>query len=145
MRIAIGSDHGGYELKQKIKEYLSTTEHAFVDLGCTDETSVDYPDYAEKVVHYVSHNGYDCGVLLCGTGQGMAMCANKHRKIRAALCTDINMGELARSHGNCNVLCMGGRITDHTLAIEILKKFIETEFDGGRHQDRISKFSEHVL
>tara|TARA_R110000772_G_C13024352_1_gene410978 strand:- start:130 stop:567 length:438 start_codon:yes stop_codon:yes gene_type:complete len=142
LRIAIASDHGGYELKQCIKEYLSTTQHAYVDLGCTDETSVDYPDYADKVVQYVQHNGYDFGVLLCGTGQGMAMCANKHRNIRAALCTDVNMGELARSHGNCNILCMGGRITDHNLAVEILKKFLITDFEAGRHQDRISKFSE---
>lgn len=142
MRIAIACDHGGYELKQKVKEYFSTTEHAHVDLGCTDDTSVDYPDYAEKVVHYVLHNGYDCGILLCGTGQGMAMCANKHRGIRAALCTDLNLAEQARSHGNCNIICMGGRITEHSTAIEILKKFLETEFEGGRHQNRLRKFSE---
>lgn len=142
MRIAIACDHGGYELKLKVKEYLGETEHAYVDLGCPDETSVDYPDYAQKVVHYVLHNGYDVGVLLCGTGQGMAMCANKHRGIRAALCTDLNLAEQARSHGNCNILCMGGRITHHYTAIEILKKFLETDFEGGRHQNRIAKFSE---
>lgn len=141
MRIAIACDHGGYELKLKVKEYLDTTEHAYVDLGCTDTTSVDYPDYAQKVVHYLIHNGYDIGILICGTGQGMSMSANKNRNIRAALCTDANMAELARSHGNCNILCMGGRITLPYVALEMVEVFLSTNFEGGRHKRRIEKFS----
>tara|TARA_R110000851_G_C12784800_1_gene535729 strand:+ start:133 stop:573 length:441 start_codon:yes stop_codon:yes gene_type:complete len=141
MRIAIASDHGGYELKQKITKYLQGTTHAFVDLGSYNTDSVDYPDYAEKVVNYITHNGYDYGILICGTGQGMAMCSNKHRNIRASLCTDTNMAELARSHGNCNILCIGGRITLPFVALEMLKVFLSTNFDGDRHLKRINKFS----
>ena len=141
MRIAIGSDHGGFDLKKSIINYLSGTEHAFVDLGCISNDSVDYPEYAEKVVHYILHNGYDIGILLCGTGQGMAICANKHQKIRAALCTDVNLSEQARSHGNCNILCMGGRTTDNDTALAILETFLNTNFQGGRHKKRIEMFS----
>ena len=141
MRLAIASDHGGFELKETIKNYLSSTVHAYVDLGCHSTESVDYPDYVEKVVHYITHNGYDYGILICGTGQGMAMCSNKHRNIRASLCTDANMAELARSHGNCNILCMGGRITLPFVAVEMLEVFLSTDFDGGRHLERIKKFS----
>ena len=141
MRIAIASDHGGFELKQSIKDYLNGTTHAYVDLGSHNNDSVDYPEYAEKVIHYVTHNGYDYGVLICGTGQGMAMCSNKHRNIRASLCTDANMAELARSHGNCNILCMGGRITFPFVAVEMLEVFLSTDFDGARHEKRIKMFS----
>ena len=141
MRLAIASDHGGFELKETIKNYLSGTSHAYVDLGCHSTESVDYPDYVEKVVHYITYNGYDYGILICGTGQGMAMCSNKHRNIRASLCTDANMAELARSHGNCNILCMGGRITLPFVAVEMLEVFLSTDFDGGRHLERIKKFS----
>jgi RpiB/LacA/LacB family sugar-phosphate isomerase len=141
MRVALACDHGGYELKQSIKQYLQSTTHAYVDLGCDSTESVNYPDYAEKVVHYVSHNGYDYGILICGTGQGMAMCSNKHRNIRASLCTDANMAELARSHGNSNILCMGGRITMPIVAVEMLEVFLTTDFVGGRHLHRINKFS----
>ena len=142
MRIAIASDHGGYELKEQIKKYFSKTDHAYVDLGCHNTDTVDYPDYAEQVVHYVTHNGYDFGILICGTGQGMSMCSNKHHNIRAALCTDANMAELARSHGNCNILCMGGRITLPWIAIEMIEVFIATGFDGARHEKRIKMFSQ---
>ncbi len=141
MRLAIASDHGGFELKETIKNYLSGTVHAYVDLGCDSTKGVDYPDYVEKVVHYITHNGYDYGILICGTGQGMAMCSNKHRNIRASLCTDANMAELARSHGNSNILCMGGRITLPFVAVEMLEVFLSTDFDGGRHLERIKKFS----
>ena len=141
MRLAIASDHGGFELKETIKNYLSGTVHAYVDLGCDSTKGVDYPDYVEKVVHYITYNGYDYGILICGTGQGMAMCSNKHRNIRASLCTDANMAELARSHGNSNILCMGGRITLPFVAVEMLEVFLSTDFDGGRHLERIKKFS----
>jgi ribose 5-phosphate isomerase B len=141
MRLVIASDHGGYELKNKIISYLKSTAYIFTDLGTNDTASVDYPDFAEKVIDELIHKDYDYGILICGTGQGMAMCANKHTDIRAALCTDANMAELARSHGNCNILCMGGRITLPYVAIEMLEVFLTTEFEGGRHEKRIKKFS----
>ena len=141
MRLVIASDHGGYELKDKIISYLKNTDHIFTNLGTNNTLSVDYPDFAEKVIDKLIHKDYDYGILICGTGQGMAMCANKHTDIRAALCTDANMAELARSHGDCNVLCMGGRITLPYVAIEMLEVFLTTEFEGGRHEKRIKKFS----
>lgn len=141
MRLVIASDHGGYELKDKIISYLKNTDHIFTDLGTNNTQSVDYPDFAEKVIDELIHKDYDYGILICGTGQGMAMCANKHTDIRAALCTDANMAELARSHGDCNILCMGGRTTLPYVAIEILEVFLTTEFEGGRHEKRIKKFS----
>ena len=140
-KLAIACDHGGYELKNKIQTYLDTTEHTYTDLGTNSTDSVDYPDFAEKVINSLIHDDYDYGILICGTGQGMAMCANKHTDIRAALCTDANMAELARSHGDCNILCMGGRITLPYVAIEMLEVFLTTEFEGGRHEKRIKKFS----
>ena len=141
MRLVIASDHGGYELKDKIITYFKDTDHTFTDLGTNNTDSVDYPDFAEKVIDELIHKDYDYGILICGTGQGMAMCANKHTDIRAALCTDANMAELARSHGDCNILCMGGRITLPYVAIEMLEVFLTTEFEGGRHEKRIKKFS----
>jgi len=140
MRLVIASDHGGYELKDKIITYLKDTDHTFTDLGTKNTDSVDYPDFAKKVIEELIHKDYDYGILICGTGQGMAMCANKHPDIRAALCTDANMAELARSHGDCNILCMGGRITLPYVAIEMLEVFLSTEFEGGRHEKRIKKF-----
>jgi len=141
MNLVIASDHGGYELKNKIITYLKDTDHTFTDLGTNNTDSVDYPDFAEKVIEELVHKNYDYGILICGTGQGMAMCANKHTDIRAALCTDANMAELARSHGDCNILCMGGRITLPYVAIEMLEVFLATGFEGGRHEKRIKKFS----
>tara|TARA_B100001057_G_scaffold448702_1_gene489249 strand:- start:532 stop:963 length:432 start_codon:yes stop_codon:yes gene_type:complete len=142
MRIAVASDHGGYKIKEWVKEHLDSTEHAYVDLGTHSEDSVDYPDYAEKVVHYVLHNGYDYGILVCGTGQGMAISANKHRNIRAALCFNVELAEQARSHGDCNILCLGGSLqTLEPDTIDIVDTFLQTKFDGGRHVKRIKKFS----
>ena len=140
MRIAIASDHGGYEFKQIIKEDLQGTEHAFVDLGTNDSESVDYPDYAEKVVHYVLHNGYDCGILICGTGIGMSMVANRHRGIRAALCHGPETARLSRQHNNANILCLGARVLPSNDCMPIVRAFINSEFEAGRHLTRIEKF-----
>ena len=139
MRIAIANDHGGYEFKQIIKEDLQGTEHAFVDLGTNDSESVDYPDYAEKVVHYVLHNGYDCGILICGTGIGMSMVANRHRGIRAALCHGPETARLSRQHNNANILCIPARFTDQKTILKIADVFLKTKFEGGRHQRRVDK------
>jgi|TARA_R110000851_G_scaffold242387_2_gene394937 ribose 5-phosphate isomerase B len=143
MRIAIGSDHGGYDLKEKIKDFLAERGHAFVDLGTHDTNSVDYPDISDNVTHYIIKNGYDFGILICGTGQGMAMSANKKREIRAALCTDVTMARLAREHGDCNVLCLGGRLTGDEVAIDIVEMFLKVKFDiiSPRHIKRLKKFS----
>ena len=129
MRIAIGSDHGGYDLKEKIKDFLAERGHAFVDLGTHDTNSVDYPDISDNVTHYIIKNGYDFGILICGTGQGMAMSANKKR--------------LAREHGDCNVLCLGGRLTGDEVAIDIVEMFLKVKFDiiSPRHIKRLKKFS----
>ena len=140
MRIAIASDHGGYIFKILIKEYLQDTEHAFVDLGTNDKQSVDYPDYAEKVVHYIKHNGYDCGILICGTGIGMSMVANRHAGIRAALCHGPETAKLSRQQNNANILCLGARILPSNDAIPIVKAFLNTDFERGRHLTRIEKF-----
>ena len=140
MRIAIASDHGGFIFKTMIKEYLQDTEHAFVDLGPYDKHHVDYPDLAEKVVHYELHNGYDRGILICGTGIGMSMVANRHRGIRAALCHGPETARLAREHNNANILCLGARMLPGNDVIPIVKTFLAKDFDGGRHSRRIEKF-----
>ena len=144
MKIAIGSDHGGYELKRIIKNQLirGRDDYTHFDVGSYSENSiVDYPDISKEVTNLVIRQGYDYGILICGTGQGMAMSANKNSKIRAGLCTSVELAKLARQHNNCNILCLGGRITGHATALDIVDAFLNTEFKGGRHLKRINKFS----
>ena len=110
MNIAIGSDHGGYELKEHLKYFLEENNISFKDLGCYSLESVDYPDYAQKVALSVLNEDYDYGILICGTGIGISIAANKVNGIRAALCTSTHMSTMAREHNNANILCLGGRI-----------------------------------
>ena len=151
MKIAIASDHGGYELKEYLKEYL-TFEKAvcsegychpieLIDLGTYSEESVDYPEYGEKCALMVAKGEVDRGIVVCGTGIGISIAANKVNGIRCALCTDEHMAEMTRKHNDSNMLALGGRTTSKEMATKIIKAWIATEFEGGRHQKRIDLIS----
>lgn len=139
MKIAIGSDHGGYALKQIVCEYLKNLGHEVLDMGCKSEESVDYPDYAFPVCEAVTDGNADRAILICGTGIGMSMCANKVEGIRCALCSEPVSAALTRRHNNANALAVGARIIGVEMAKEIIRTFLETPFDGGRHEKRIDK------
>lgn len=139
MKIVLGSDHGGYALKMELIAELEKRGLDHEDLGCADTSSVDYPDYAHGVAERVAQGQADLGVLICGTGIGMSMAANKHRGVRAALCTDCYTAEMTRKHNDANVLCLGGRVVGPGVALKILDAFLGNEFEGGRHQRRVQK------
>lgn len=144
MKIAIGSDHGGYVLKEKIKVLLQEENYEFEDFGCYSEDSVDYPEYARKVAHNVADATFDKGILICGTGIGISIAANKVKGIRASLVHDLESAALTRQHNDSNILAMGGRIVDHDLALEITKVWLSTEFEGGRHLRRVNSIEEEL-
>lgn len=137
--IALGCDHGGFELKNIIAKYLEDSGVEYTDLGTYDEKSVDYPDIADKVCGAITEGKCDKGILICGTGIGMNMCANKHSGIRAAQCHDTFSAKMTRRHNNANVLTMGGRVVGPELAKEIVHEFITNDFLGGRHEIRVNK------
>ena len=137
--IFIGGDHAGFELKGKIIEYLKEKNIEVEDEGTYSEESVDYPDFAKKVAEKVLNNENALGILICGTGIGISMAANKVSGIRAALCTNETMAEYARKHNNANVLCIGARIIGEELARSIVNTFLSNEFEGGRHTKRVQK------
>lgn len=139
MRIAVGADHGGYSLKEAVGRYLIAEGHQVEDVGTHDETSTDYPDYAVQVARAVAEGRADLGVLVCGTGIGMSIAANKVRGVRAALATDCYMARMAREHNDANVLCLGGRVLGTGSALEIVRAFLEARFAGGRHARRVGK------
>lgn len=139
MLIAIGCDHRGLALKQAIITSLSADGHRFEDAGTNDTVSVDYPDIAVKVGRAVASGKAGYGILICGTGIGMCIAANKMKGIRAVNCGDAFCAERGRAHNNANVLCLGGEILDEAAALEIVNTFISTEFLGGRHQRRVEK------
>lgn len=134
--IAIACDHGGYELKETIKAHLASKDIAFVDFGCDGE-SVNYPDYAHRLCEAIQSGACYRGILVCGTGIGMSMAANKHKGIRAACCSDTFSARMTRLHNDANVLCLGGRVVGFGLALDMVELFINTEFEGGRHQTRV--------
>ena len=139
--IAIASDHGGFALKQELMERLRALNLEYEDLGCYDSASVDYPVYADALCEGILAGRYEKGVLICGTGIGMSMAANKHPGIRAALCADCYSAQMAREHNDANVLCLGGRTLGSELAKAILEIFLRTEFSGlEKHRRRISMF-----
>jgi ribose 5-phosphate isomerase B len=140
--IVVGSDHAAYALKEKIKAFLIERSIDVEDVGCYSEDSVDYPDVAIKVASMVSSGKFGQGILLCGTGIGMSMVANKFPHVRAALCTDIFSAIMSRRHNNSNILVLGGRVTGDIHAMEIVKFWLETPFEGGRHQRRLEKFDQ---
>ncbi|UCD57001.1 MAG: ribose 5-phosphate isomerase B [Candidatus Hydrogenedentota bacterium] len=139
MMLAVASDHAGFELKQKIKEYLESEGHGVEDFGCYDAQSCDYPDYARKLCEALLDNKCERGVLICGTGLGMSYAANRYEGIRAALCLNTFMAEMSRAHNDANVLVLGSRIIDLAAARDILRVWMETPFEGGRHLRRIRK------
>ncbi len=140
--IAIGSDHAGYELKQAVIRHLEDLGIAFNDCGTYNTMSCDYPDYAEAVCREVMKGQADKGILICGTGIGMSMAANRHKEIRAALCGDCFSAKATREHNDANVLCMGARVLGEGLALQIVDTFLETEFsNGANHVRRIAKMS----
>ena len=139
MKIAIGSDHAGYELKEKVKAYLARIGIEVNDCGTTSPDSVDYPDFAGKVGAEINRGRSERGILFCGTGIGMSMAANKISGIRAALATTPDAARLSRLHNDANVLCLAGRFLDAPTAEEIVRVWLETQFEGGRHQRRVDK------
>ena len=141
MKIAICSDHGGYELKMKLIPYIEGLGHEVVDMGCYSEKSVDYPDYAFPMAEAVAAGEYERGVAICGTGIGVSICCNKVNGIRCALCGDVLSAELTRRHNDSNVLAMGGRIIGVETAKAITRVWLSTEFEGGRHVRRIEKIA----
>lgn len=141
VKIAIGSDHGGYELKKLIVRYLQDSNHAITDCGCYAPESVDYPDFAEKVCDEVRSGASEAGILICGTGIGMSIAANRYRDIRAALCHEAFTARMSREHNNANVLCLGERVIGSELALDIVRVWVSTDFAGGRHQKRLDKLS----
>jgi ribose 5-phosphate isomerase B len=139
MKVALGADHGGYELKEEIKSVLDEAGVEYEDLGCDCSDSVDYPDYAVPVAEKVTAGEADRGILVCGTGIGMSIAANKVNGIRCALVHDVFSAKMTRAHNDSNVLAMGARVIGSGLAGEIVKAWISTEHVGGRHADRIQK------
>jgi len=140
VKLAIGADHGGLELKQEVVHYLRTLKNIEVsDFGTATNDSVDYPDYGKKVAEAVTNGSVDRGILICGTGIGMSIVANRYPKVRAALCHDHFTAQMSREHNDANVLVMGERVIGKGVALEIVKTWLETEFAGGRHQLRLNK------
>lgn len=139
MRISLASDHAGFALKERIKASLKSGGHEILDRGSFDEDSVDYPDYGVLAARDVTDGVSDRAVLICGSGIGMSMVANKIRGVRAALCTSLIMAEMSRRHNDANVLTLGARYTEPEKAIEILDVWLKTPFEGGRHQRRVDK------
>lgn len=141
MHIVLGSDHGGLELKAAVKELLADRDLKVKDLGTDNGDSVDYPDFALRVAGSVSRGEADCGVLVCGTGIGMSIVANKFPGVRAALVTDLYMAEMAKVHNDANVLVLGGRVLDPELACRMVTTWLDAAYEGGRHQRRLDKIA----
>ncbi len=138
-RIAIGADHAGYRLKEEIIRFLQASGYPVEDMGTSGEESVDYPDYAARVARAVTAGQADLGILICGTGIGMSIAANKVPGIRAAVATDSYMARMAREHNDANVLCLGGRVLGGGSALEVVQAFLQSRFAGGRHARRVEK------
>ncbi len=138
-KIFLSSDHAGFELKEKVKEFFIANNLEFEDLGCNSLEPVDYPDYAKLLSKKLKIQNSYKGILFCGTGIGISMAANRFSHIRAASCTSVEMASKSRKHNNANVLALGGRILDHKLAIEIVNEFLQTDFEAGRHSLRVDK------
>lgn len=137
--IPIASDHGGFELKQYIIQHLVSEGFVFEDFGTHNESSVDYPDFIHPVAKSVNDGIFEKGIVICGSGQGANMVANKYPNVRAGLCWSLEQAELIRLHNNANIIALPGRFVDFDLAIEMVKKFFITEFEAGRHIERINK------
>ena len=143
MSIAIASDHGGFELKQAIIKYFDKNEISYTDLGTCSTESVDYPDIAISCAEAVARGEYEKGIIICGTGIGVCIAANKVKGIRAAQCHDTFSARMSRLHNDANILTMGGRVIGSGLAIEIVKAWLASDFEGERHQRRVNKISQY--
>ncbi len=141
MKIALACDHGGFHLKEVIKSFLEELSIEYVDYGTYSEESVDYPDFAYRAAKAIVEGEADRGIFICGTGIGISIAANKVKGIRAALCYNVYAAEMSRRHNDANVLCLGGRVLGSELAKRIVKAWLETPFEGGRHKRRIDKIS----
>ena len=142
MKITIGADHGGYLLKNLIVDHLKNNDHQVQDCGAHTSDSVDYPNFAKEVTSSITGENAELGILVCGSGIGMSMAANKVNGIRAALCFNAYMGRMTRAHNNANVLCLGERVLGSGTALDIVDAFVNTQFEGGRHQRRIDLVTE---
>ncbi len=140
-KIAIGGDHGGYDFKGKIIPWLEEKGYEVKDFGPFKAGAVDYPDHVHPLCEAIESNEFELGVLICGSGNGVAITANKHAGIRAALCWNGELAKLARAHNNANVLCMGARFTGLEYAQTMILEFLQTDFEGGRHQTRVDKIN----
>jgi len=139
MKIAIGCDHAAFDVKDKVKMYLENLNHTVIDLGTNSNDSVDYPSYGHDVGIHVVNNEVDRGIVICGSGIGISIAANKVKGVRAALCTSTIHAELSRKHNDANVLALGARLTKYDEIESIINVWLKTEFEGGRHLDRINK------
>ena len=138
-KICIASDHAGFNLKENIKDYLINKNVSIIDLGPNENKSVDYPDYAKKIGNRIKSKKSDIGILVCGSGTGMAISANKFKNIRAAVCYDIKSTRLSRQHNNANIIALGARLTKKSLSLKLVELFLKTKFEGGRHLKRVKK------
>ncbi len=141
MKIFIASDHAGFEIKKKIVDYLKADSNKIIDLGPINKDPVDYPDFSDKVCQALEFNSTDIGILICGSGQGMVMRANKYSYIRGALCWNEETSILSRQHNNANVLCLGSRLVTEETIFKIINSFLSTSFKGERHEQRVKKIS----
>ncbi len=142
VKISIACDHAGFDLKSQITTYLEENNYEVQDLGCdSSQESVDYPDFAQKVAQKIAKKEADFGVLICGSGIGISIAANRFKEVRAALCVNEEMAKLSRLHNDANVICFGARLISKDLAFKALKIFFTTKFEGGRHENRIRKMS----
>ena len=140
--IAIGCDHGGLAIKNAVIDYMKKNGIEYKDYGCYTDESVDYPVYAYRVAQNVADGNAELGIICCGTGIGVSMAANKVKGIRAAVCTDEFCAEMTRRHNNANIMCMGGRVIDEEKAVKLASVFLNTPFDGGRHEKRVNMITE---
>ena len=141
MKLAIGGDHAGYKFKQNLMEQLREQKHEVKDFGTNSEASVDYPDHVHPLAQAVEEKEHDLGILICGSGNGVAITANKHPQVRAALCWTPEIARLARQHNNANILCIPARFVSEETAAEMVEAFLTTPFEGGRHQTRVDKIT----
>ena len=142
MKIAIGNDHAGTELKQQVLRYLEENNHTVINVGTDSDESVDYPDFAHQVGKLVNENEAEMGVVICGSGNGVNITVNKYSGVRSALCWTTEIAALARQHNNANVIAIPARFVSNTLALEMVKVFFETDFEGGRHSRRVDKIAQ---
>ena len=138
-KICIASDHAGFNLKENIKDYLINKNVSIINLGPNENKSVDYPDYAKKIGNRIKSKKSDIGILVCGSGTGMAISANKFKNIRAAVCYNFKSTRLSRQHNNANIIALGARLTKKSLSLKLVELFLKTKFEGGRHLKRVKK------